>query len=235
MSTTGWTRAAKTTSASALIAWSIGCGGGASSGATTTTTTDTTAGGTTTTAPASEHAVPDVTRAVTVPHGMSAPSGHALVVFMCPADCTPFAIVDASGALVGEIASHDRATLEVAAGAVTFYAVSETASDRISGEVTAGGVYYAAINAHSAGQRFATIAPHNPDGRWEHVAEYLTDTHEKEIDSARRGELEARIVNSQLRTLMTELDARVAEMDATHRDERTIHAEDGSQIPPGVH
>lgn len=235
MSTTSWMRTMRTTGASALALWSLACGGAAASGSGGTTTSATSGTDTSTSAPVSEHAVPDVTRAVTVAHAMSAPSAHALLVFLCPADCTPYAIVDASGAIVAEVASHDRAVLEVAAGTVTYYAISETASDRITGEVSAGGVYYAAINAHSAGQRFATIGPHSADGRWEHVAEYLANTHEKEIDPDHRRALETRIVNGQLRTLMTELDARAGAMDAAHREERTIHAEDGGVIPPGVH
>jgi hypothetical protein len=225
------------------VVWSLGCGGSSSSGGTTSSSGGgatsssggSTSGGTASTAPAGEHAVPDVTRAVTVPHGTTASSGHALLVVMCPADCTPFAIVDASGAIVAEVASHDRAMIDVAPGAVTYYAVSETASDRITGEVAASGVYYAAINPHSAAQRFAMIAPGAADGRWEHVAEYLADTHEKDIDPARRGSLDERIVNAELRTLMTELDTRAGEMDAAHREMRTIHAEHGTQIPPGVH
>ena len=221
--------------AMALVAWTLGCGGSSGGGTGSASTASSSGGSTTPAAPASEHAVPDVTTPVTVPHGMSAPSGHALVVIMCPADCTPFAIVDASGAIVGEVASHDRVVLDVAPGAVTYYAFSETASDRISGEVTAGGVYYAALNAHSAGQRFATIAPGGADGRWEHVAEYLGETHEKEIDPARRTQLDDRIVNAELRTQMSELDARAGEMDASHREMRTIHAEHGAQVPPGVH
>jgi hypothetical protein len=179
--------------------------------------------------------VPDATRPVTVQRPLTASAGRALVVFLCPADCAPYAIVDASGAIIAEISSHTRMLVDVAPGPVTFYAISAANADRISGEVSAGGVYYAAVSAHSAGGRFATISPQNPDGRWEHAGELVADTHEVELDPERRPALDAHIVNAELRPRMSELDTRAAQMDQTHRDERTVHAEDGALAAPGVH
>lgn len=238
MANTSWLRAKAITGLGALALWTTACGGGAASGGSastsgseSTTATEASSAETATT----ESGVPDATRPVTVQRPFTASSGHALLVFLCPADCAPYAIVDASGAIVAEVTSHTRMLVDVAPGPVTFYAISAANADRISGEVTAGGVYYAAISAHSAGERFATISPQNPDGRWEHAGELVTDTHEVELDAERRPALDAHIVNAELRPRMAELDTRAGQMDQTHRDERTLHAEDGAMTAPGVH
>ncbi len=201
-----------------VAAAAIGCGGGGGGGGSAS-------GGTT---------LPTATHAVTTARAITAPADRALMVFLCPADCEPFAVVDASGAIVAQVATHDRALVDVAPGAVTFYALAGAEGDRISGEVSAGGVYYAAISTHGAMPRFTTVSPRSADGRWDHVAEYLNDTHETEIDPAHRAELDAQVVTPQLRPRMTALDTRAGEMDATHQEERTIHAEDGTATPPGT-
>jgi hypothetical protein len=199
----------------AAATW-LGCGGGGGDGEA--------AGG--------AHTLPEVTHSVSIARPITAPSDRALMVFLCPAECEPFAIVDGSGAIVAQIATHDRALVDVAPGTVTFYALAGDNGDRIAGEVTAGGVYYAAISAHGAMPHFATISPRSADGRWDHVAEYLADTEETEIDPEQRATLDEQIVTPQLRPRMTQLDTRAGEMDAAHQDERTIHAEDGAVTPP---
>lgn len=222
MSGTIWAAWARRTGAGvAALAW-VGCGGGSA----------VTAGDGTTVG--SGHPLPDVTRVVTTPHAIAAAADRATVVVLCAAECEPFAIVDASGAIVAEVGAHARSVLDVAPGAVTYYALGEQAEDRVSGELSGGGVYYLAIAEHGARAHFATLSPRLPDGRWTHISEYLADTTEHEIDPDRRAELDARVVTPQLRPRMSALDTRAGEMDATHADERTIHAEDGSVAPDGA-
>jgi hypothetical protein len=220
MSRTSWKSAAQRAGLGALVAGLIGCGGAAATG-----------GGADTTA-TTGNPLPDVTRPVSIPRAITASSDHALLVVFCAAECEPFAIVDGTGAIVAEVGAHGRAVLDVAPGTATYYALGDQAQDRISGEVTAGGIYYAAIAEHATGAHFVSLSPRLADGRWAHIAEYLADTTEREIDPDRRGELDARVVTPQLRPRMTSLDSRAGEMDATHADERTIHAEDGSVTPP---
>lgn len=219
MTDTSWSAVAKRAGVGVLAATLLGCGGGAAMSTSDGTTV------------ASGNPLPDTTRPVTTPHAITAAPDRALLVVLCPAECEPFAIVDASGAIVAEVGAHGRAVLDVAPGTATFYALADQAGDRISGELAAGGIYYAAIGEHASGVHFVNVTPHSADGRWEHIAEYLADTTEREIDPDHRGELDARVVTPQLAGRMSALDTRAGEMDAAHQAERTIHTEDGSAVP----
>lgn len=198
----------------------LGCGGASASGGG--------AGG------GGGHTLPTATRAVTIPRSIDAlsDSAHATVVVLCPAECGPYAIVDGSGAIVAEVGTRQRAVLQLPAGPVTLYALDESHGDRVSGEVAAGGVYYLAADVHTTGVRFVQLSPRSVDGRWDHVREYFADTEEREIDPDHRGELDEVIVTPQLAPRTSALDTRAGEMDAAHRDERTIQAADGTLLPP---
>lgn len=176
--------------------------------------------------------LPAAMRPVTVARGMQASPDHALIVVLSPSDGGPYAIVDASGAIVAEVGPRDRALIDATPGTVTYYALADSAGDRISGEVVAGGVYYAAVDPRGSGIRFVTVSPRSADGRWERLSELIGETEEQEIDPEQRGALDAHVVTPQLRPRMSALDTRAGEMDPTHLDERTLHAEEGSLTPP---
>ncbi|MFO0681153.1 MAG: hypothetical protein U0234_03835 [Sandaracinus sp.] len=176
--------------------------------------------------------LPAAMRPVTVARGLQASPDHALIVVLSPSDGGPYAIVDASGAIVAEVGPRDRALIDATPGTVTYYALADSAGDRISGEVVAGGVYYAAVDPHGSGIHFVTVSPRSADGRWDHLSELIGETEEQEIDPAQRGALDAHVVTPQLRPRMSALDTRAGEMDAAHLDERTLHPEEGSLTPP---
>ncbi len=163
-------------------------------------------------------------------HALEAPTERALMVFMCPADCPPTVIVDRGGAIVAEISAHGRAVVEVDPGPVTFYALEVTEGGRISGEVRAGGTYFATVSRHASGGpalRFMTLAPTSIGDRWAHLSEFVADTHEQAIDPVRRAALDEQVTTPELQPHMSGLDTRAGEMDAEHQQERTILPDDG--------
>jgi hypothetical protein len=177
----------------------------------------------------------DAIHDVEIAHPLDAPAERALMVFLCPADCPPTVIVSSTGAMVAQISAHGRALVEVEPGPVTFYALEPSEGDRISGEVRAGGTYFATVSRHASGGpalRFMTLGPASIGDRWAHLGEFLTDTHEQEILAADRAALDEQVTTAELQPRMSALDTRAGEMDAEHQAERTILPDDGTAPRP---
>jgi len=163
------------------------------------------------------------------PAAVAAVPDQATIVIVQPTTMfSPLNILDARGGLLGQLDARSHTVVHVPAGPVRLYAVLEKAAktaDRIDGTVEAGRIYYASVSMRWGGVSFLALNTRSPDARWSKKDQYLSRTARVQMDPQR-----VALARSELgdpAPVLEKADAFVAKLDAAHRAERTIHAEDG--------
>lgn len=172
-------------------------------------------------------AVHNITIPSTTP--IAASAGEATIVVVQPS--TRYGsvnLLDGSGRLLGQIHDRSHTTVRVPPGAVRLYAIPEREAswgDRIEGQVVAGRVYFATISMRWGGINFLALNPRSADDRWSHRDEYLARTPLVQMDPGRISLAITEIGDAA--PLLQRVDRHADGLDAAHREERTIRAEDG--------